>query len=124
MKRMMSVFLVHFLSPHPRMGADTEEHESLVQALGLVKDTISQVDSQVHEYETAARLREIASRLEPKPPGRTKDGRAFRREDVARRTLLHEGPLTWKAPSGRQKGEASGARSHSSPGTKQPLCTG
>ncbi|XP_046883558.1 rho guanine nucleotide exchange factor 18-like isoform X2 [Hypomesus transpacificus] len=82
---------------------DTEEHESLVQALGLVKDTISQVDSQVHEYETAARLREIASRLEPKPPGRTKDGRAFRREDVARRTLLHEGPLTWKAPSGRQK---------------------
>ncbi|XP_062337135.1 rho guanine nucleotide exchange factor 18-like isoform X1 [Osmerus eperlanus] len=83
--------------------ADTEEHESLVQALGLIKDTISQVDSQVHEYETAARLREIASRLEPKPQGRTKDGRAFRREDVARRTLLHEGPLTWKAPSGRQK---------------------
>ncbi|XP_029970040.1 rho guanine nucleotide exchange factor 18-like [Salarias fasciatus] len=84
--------------------ADTDEHRSLVEGLGLIKDTITQVDSRVSEYEKAARLREIALRLESKPPGRLKDDRLLRREDLIQgnRTLLHEGPVTWKS-SGRQK---------------------
>ncbi|KAF0046751.1 hypothetical protein F2P81_000384 [Scophthalmus maximus] len=84
--------------------ADTEEHKSLVQGLVRIKDTISQVDMQVSEYEKAARLREIILRLETKSQVRLKDGQLFRREDLLQgdRTLLHEGTVTWKS-SGRQK---------------------
>ncbi|XP_051255148.1 rho guanine nucleotide exchange factor 18a isoform X2 [Dicentrarchus labrax] len=84
--------------------ADTEEYKSLVQGLALIKDTISQVNDQVSEYEKAARLREISLRLEPKSQGRMKDGQLFRREDLIQgdRMLLHEGTVTWKS-SGRQK---------------------
>jgi len=76
-----------------------------VKGLELIKDTISQVDANVSECEKAARLREISIRLEPKTPGRLKDGRLFRREDLihGNRTLLHEGTVTLKS-SGRQKG--------------------
>ncbi|XP_072219371.1 rho guanine nucleotide exchange factor 18a isoform X2 [Leuresthes tenuis] len=84
--------------------ADTDEHSSLVKGLELIKDTISQVDANVSECEKAARLREISIRLEPKTPGRLKDGRLFRREDLihGNRMLLHEGTVTLKS-SGRQK---------------------
>ncbi|XP_028282780.1 rho guanine nucleotide exchange factor 18a isoform X2 [Parambassis ranga] len=84
--------------------ADTEEHRSLVEGLGLIKNTISQVNTQVSVYEKVARLREISLRLEPKC-GRMKDGGMFQREDLLneeKRTLLHEGNVTWKSP-GRQK---------------------
>ncbi|XP_041658257.1 rho guanine nucleotide exchange factor 18a [Cheilinus undulatus] len=83
---------------------DTEEHQSLVQALTLIKSTISEVNDQVCEYEKEARLREIGLRLEPKSQGRLKDGRLLRREDLLKgeRTLLHEGTFTWKT-SGKQK---------------------
>lgn len=79
--------------------ADTEELRSLVQALELLKDAISQVNDQVREYENAARLREISLRLEPKSVGRLKDGKLFRREELIQgnRTLLHEGAVTWKS---------------------------
>ncbi|XP_061879802.1 rho guanine nucleotide exchange factor 18a isoform X2 [Entelurus aequoreus] len=84
--------------------ADTNEYQSLLQALASIKDTISQVNDCVREYEKAARLREIHVRLEPKSVGRLKDGQVFRREDLipSNRMLLHEGPVTWKS-SGRQK---------------------
>ncbi|KAM9844767.1 rho guanine nucleotide exchange factor 18a isoform 2-T2 [Aulostomus maculatus] len=84
--------------------AETDEHKALLQGLALIRDTISQVNTQVSEYERAVRLREICLRLEPKPQGRLTDGRLFRREDLIQgnRTLLHEGPVTWKS-SGRQK---------------------
>ncbi|XP_074507881.1 rho guanine nucleotide exchange factor 18a isoform X1 [Sebastes fasciatus] len=84
--------------------ADTDEYKSLVQGLALIKDTISQVNDQVSDYEKAARLRDISLRLEPKSQGRLKDGQLLRREDLlqANRTLLHEGTVTWKSP-GRQK---------------------
>ncbi|XP_070830485.1 rho guanine nucleotide exchange factor 18a [Chaetodon trifascialis] len=84
--------------------ADTDEYASLVKGLGLIKEVISQVNDNVSEYEKAARLREIALRLEPKSQGRLKEGHLFRREDLIQgnRTLLHEGAVTWKS-SGRQK---------------------
>ncbi|XP_077082200.1 rho guanine nucleotide exchange factor 18 isoform X4 [Siphateles boraxobius] len=85
--------------------AGTEEHEGLAQALGLIKDTIAQVDGHVNLYEKEARLREIASKMEPKSHGKIKDGRVFRKEDLSqgRRKLLYEGLVNWKAASGRLK---------------------
>lgn len=87
-------------------AAGTEEHEGLAQALGLIKDTIVQVDSQVNLYEKEARLREITSKMEPKSLGKIKDGRVFRKEDLSqgRRILLFEGMVNWKSASGRLKG--------------------
>uniref|UniRef100_A0A4W5N511 Rho/rac guanine nucleotide exchange factor (GEF) 18a n=1 Tax=Hucho hucho TaxID=62062 RepID=A0A4W5N511_9TELE len=85
--------------------ADSEEHSALAQALVLIKETISAVDSQVHDYERASRLRDIGSRLEPRSQGRWKDGRVFTREDLAEgfRTLLHEGAVNCRAANGRFK---------------------
>lgn len=86
--------------------AGTEEHEGLAQALNLIKDVIVQVDAQVSLYEKEARLRDIASKMEPKSLGKIKDGRVFRKEDLSqgRRKLLFEGMVNWKAASGRLKG--------------------
>uniref|UniRef100_A0A9J8CS70 Rho/rac guanine nucleotide exchange factor (GEF) 18b n=1 Tax=Cyprinus carpio carpio TaxID=630221 RepID=A0A9J8CS70_CYPCA len=85
--------------------AGTEEHEGLAQALNLIKDVIVQVDAQVSLYEKEARLRDIASKVEPKSLGKIKDGRVFRKEDLSqgRRKLLFEGMVNWKAASGRLK---------------------
>ncbi|XP_054622988.1 rho guanine nucleotide exchange factor 18a isoform X2 [Dunckerocampus dactyliophorus] len=84
--------------------ADTDEHQSLLQGLASIKDTISKVNGRVREYEKASRLREIHLRLEPKSVGRLKDGQVFRRDDLIQdnRTLLHEGQVTWKS-SARHK---------------------
>ncbi|XP_051929932.1 rho guanine nucleotide exchange factor 18 isoform X2 [Hippocampus zosterae] len=83
----------------------TEEHTELNRALGLIKDTIVQVDSLVNLHEKTCRLRDIHNKVEPKALGKIKDGRVFRREDLAqgRRRLLHEGTVNWKAASGRLK---------------------
>ncbi|KAF0042118.1 hypothetical protein F2P81_005650 [Scophthalmus maximus] len=85
--------------------AGTEEHEDLTRSLGLIKDTITQVDTLVNLYEKTSRLRDIHNKMEPKVMGKIKDGRVFRREDLAlaRRRLLHEGTVNWKAASGRLK---------------------
>lgn len=65
-----------------------------------------QVDAQVNLYEKETRLREIATKMEPKAYGKIKDGRIFRREDVTqgKRRLLYEGMVNFKAASGRLKG--------------------
>ncbi len=88
------------------IAAGTEEHEGLAQALNLIKDVIVQVDAQVSLYEKEVRLREIASKVEPKSLGKIKDGRVFRKEDLSqeRHKLLYEGMVNWKAASGRLKG--------------------
>lgn len=85
----------------------TAEHEDLSRSLALIKDTIVQVDAQVNLHEKSSRLRDIHSKMEPKAQGKIKDGRVFRREDLAqgRRRLLHDGMVNWKAASGRLKGE-------------------
>ncbi|XP_044056209.1 rho guanine nucleotide exchange factor 18 isoform X2 [Siniperca chuatsi] len=85
--------------------AGTEEHEDLTRSLGLIKDTIVQVDALVNVHEKNSRLRDIQNKMEPKALGKIKDGRVFRREDLAqgRRQLLHEGTVNWKAASGRLK---------------------
>lgn len=85
--------------------AGTQEYEDLIQSLTLIKDTIVQVDTLVNLHEKTSRLREIHNKMEPKAQGKIKDGRVFRREDLAqgRRRLLHEGTVNWKAASGRLK---------------------
>ncbi|XP_075341502.1 rho guanine nucleotide exchange factor 18 isoform X2 [Odontesthes bonariensis] len=85
--------------------AGTEEHEDLTRALGVIKDTIVQVDTLVNVHEKKSRLRDIHNKLEPKASGKIKDDRVFRREDLVqgRRRLLHEGTVSWKAASGRLK---------------------
>ncbi|XP_054903492.1 rho guanine nucleotide exchange factor 18 isoform X1 [Poeciliopsis prolifica] len=84
---------------------NTEEHQDLTRALSLIKDTIKEVDTLVNLHEKESRLRDIHSKMEPKTQGKIKDGRVFRREDLAqgRRWLLHEGTVSWKAASGRLK---------------------
>lgn len=83
---------------------DSEEQQSLLQGLALIKETISQVNDQVRQYEKASRLREIGLRLEARSQGRLKSGQFFRRADLISgdSTLLHEGTVTWKT-SGKQK---------------------
>uniref|UniRef100_A0A673BKZ6 Rho/rac guanine nucleotide exchange factor (GEF) 18b n=1 Tax=Sphaeramia orbicularis TaxID=375764 RepID=A0A673BKZ6_9TELE len=85
--------------------ASTEEHEELTKALSLIKGTIGQVDTLVNLHEKTSRLRDIHNKMEPKAQGKIKDGRVFRREDLAqgRRRLLREGTVNWKAASGRLK---------------------
>uniref|UniRef100_A0A8C8HVI5 Rho/rac guanine nucleotide exchange factor (GEF) 18a n=1 Tax=Oncorhynchus tshawytscha TaxID=74940 RepID=A0A8C8HVI5_ONCTS len=99
--------LFHKFHFDPLTSLSVEEHSALVQALVLIKETISAVDSQVHDYERASRLREIGGRLEPRSHGRWKDGRVFTREDLAEglRTLLHEGTVNCRVANGRLKGD-------------------
>lgn len=93
-----------FFPPLPPVG--TAEHEDLSRSLALIKNTIVQVDALVNLHEKSCRLRDIHSKMEPKAQGKIKDGRVFRREDLAhgRRRLLHDGMVNWKAASGRLKG--------------------
>lgn len=67
-----------------------------------MKDTISTVDTQVHQYE---QLREIGAHLELKSYGRMSNGIIFRRDDLFKynRKLLREGVLAWR-PQNRSKG--------------------
>lgn len=87
-------------------AAGTEEHKDLTRSLSLIKETIVQVDARVNVHEKNSRLRDIHNKMEPKALGKFKDGRVFRREDLAqgRRRLLHDGTVSWKAASGRLKG--------------------
>ncbi|XP_016365563.1 rho guanine nucleotide exchange factor 18-like [Sinocyclocheilus rhinocerous] len=84
---------------------DSEEHRNLVQGLELLKNTISQVNTHVDEFEKAARLRDLSSKLEPKSQVKMTHGRVFRREDMLQgeRRLLHEGVLNWRLTSNKSK---------------------
>ncbi|MFT7798706.1 rho guanine nucleotide exchange factor 18 isoform X1 [Arapaima gigas] len=83
----------------------TEEYRELGLALELIKDVIKKVNTRISDYEKAARLRDIAGRMEPKTQGRIKDGHVLSREDIVQgsRKLLYEGTVNWKAASGRLK---------------------
>uniref|UniRef100_A0A8C1LGX6 Rho guanine nucleotide exchange factor 18-like n=1 Tax=Cyprinus carpio TaxID=7962 RepID=A0A8C1LGX6_CYPCA len=86
---------------------DSEEHRNLVQSLELLKNTISQVNTHVDEFEKAARLRDLSSKLEPKSLVKMTHRRVFRREDMLQgeRKLLHEGVLNWRLTSNKSKGD-------------------
>lgn len=88
------------------MAAGSKDYEDLTQALNLIKDVISQVDTQVSECEKGQRLREIAGRMDLKSSSKLKNGLPFRKEDMLQRQLHLEGTLAWKTTAGRLKGEA------------------
>ncbi|XP_041418041.1 rho guanine nucleotide exchange factor 18-like isoform X2 [Xenopus laevis] len=81
----------------------TEDYEALTQAIALIKETITDVDSRVHESEKVHRLLEIVSKMELKSYGKLKNGLTLRKQDILGRHLLHDGVLFWKTASGRLK---------------------
>ncbi|XP_031194725.1 rho guanine nucleotide exchange factor 18 isoform X2 [Mastomys coucha] len=83
--------------------AGTEDYKDLSQALSLIKDIISQVDTKVSEYEKDQRLKEIAAKMDLKSSSKLKNGQTFRKDDMLQRQLHLEGTLCWKSTSGRLK---------------------
>ncbi|XP_056677972.1 rho guanine nucleotide exchange factor 18 isoform X3 [Monodelphis domestica] len=83
--------------------AGTEDYEDLNQALGLIKDIITQVDAKVNECEKGQRLKEIVGKMDLKSSGKLKNGLTFRKEDMLHRQLHLDGMLCWKTASGRLK---------------------
>ncbi|XP_063084475.1 rho guanine nucleotide exchange factor 18 isoform X1 [Cavia porcellus] len=81
----------------------TEDYEDLTQALDLIRDVISQVDTKVSEWEKGQRLKEIAGKMDLKSSSKLKNGLTFRKEDMLQRQLQLEGTLCWKTTSGRFK---------------------
>ncbi|XP_056426375.1 rho guanine nucleotide exchange factor 18 [Hyla sarda] len=81
----------------------TEDFEALSRALTLIKESITEVDSRVHMSEKGQRLDDIVGKMEPKSYGKLKNGMTFRKHDMQRRRLIHDGMLYWKTASGRLK---------------------
>lgn len=81
----------------------TKDYEDLIQALSLIKHTITHVDAIVNECEKGQRLKEIMHKMELKSSGKCKNGLFFRKDDMGQRRLLLDGMLYWKAASGRLK---------------------
>ncbi|NXL20540.1 AKP13 protein, partial [Setophaga kirtlandii] len=79
------------------------EHEDLTQSLNLVKEVIAAVNSKVSKYEKKMRLGEIYNRTDGKSMMRMKSGQMFAREDLRRRKLIRDGPVSLKNSAGRLK---------------------
>ncbi|XP_059808918.1 A-kinase anchor protein 13-like isoform X4 [Hypanus sabinus] len=80
-----------------------DDYTDLTKALAMIKEVIAAVDHKVNEYEKKTRLQEIHSRTETKAIMRLKSGQMFAKEDLIRRKLIHDGPVTLKAAAGRLK---------------------
>ncbi|OXB56378.1 hypothetical protein ASZ78_001786 [Callipepla squamata] len=91
--------------PYQRIKSNTgtKDYEDLIQALSLIKSTITHVDAIVNECEKGQRLKEIMHKMELKSSGKCKNGHFFRKDDMGQRRLLLDGMLYWKAASGRLK---------------------
>ncbi|XP_066430298.1 rho guanine nucleotide exchange factor 18 [Eleutherodactylus coqui] len=81
----------------------TEDFVALTQALTLLKEIITEVDSRVHKSDKGQRLEDIIGKMEPKSYGKLKSGMMFRKHDLERRQLVHDGVLYLKTASGRLK---------------------
>uniref|UniRef100_A0A8C3HXW9 A-kinase anchoring protein 13 n=1 Tax=Chrysemys picta bellii TaxID=8478 RepID=A0A8C3HXW9_CHRPI len=79
------------------------EHQDLTQSLNLVKDVIAAVNSKVSNYEKKTRLTEIYTRTDSKSIMRMKSGQMFAREDLRRRKLIRDGPVSLKNTEKDQK---------------------
>lgn len=80
-----------------------EERQDLSKALGLVKDLLSNVDQDVHKLEKEARLLEIYNRMDPRAQTPVPSKGPFGRDELQRRTLIHDGCLLFKMATGRFK---------------------
>uniref|UniRef100_A0A3B4BFP9 PH domain-containing protein n=1 Tax=Periophthalmus magnuspinnatus TaxID=409849 RepID=A0A3B4BFP9_9GOBI len=92
-------------STHNSCGAETDlEHTHVSEALQLVKEILTAVDSKVNEQEKKRRLKEVHSRTDSKSIMRMKSGQFFAKEDLLRgRRLIHDGTLQLKNSAGRLK---------------------
>nr|DBA28591.1 TPA: hypothetical protein GDO54_008920 [Pyxicephalus adspersus] len=81
----------------------TEDYEALTQALTLIKETITEIDLNVHKSEKVQRLEEIIAKIDAKSSGKLNNRITFRKHDMEKRQLLHDGMLYWKTASGRLK---------------------
>uniref|UniRef100_A0A7M4G2C5 A-kinase anchoring protein 13 n=1 Tax=Crocodylus porosus TaxID=8502 RepID=A0A7M4G2C5_CROPO len=79
------------------------EHQHLTQSLNLVKDVIAAVNSKVSNYEKKMRLSEIYTRVDSKSIMRMKSGQMIAKEDLRRRKLIRDGPVSLKNAAGRLK---------------------
>ncbi|XP_055011082.1 A-kinase anchor protein 13-like isoform X1 [Boleophthalmus pectinirostris] len=80
------------------------EHACVSEALQLVKEILTAVDSKVNELEKKRRLKEVYSRTDSKSIMRLKSGQMFAKEDLLRgRRLIHDGALQLKNSAGRLK---------------------
>ncbi|XP_055078580.1 A-kinase anchor protein 13-like isoform X4 [Periophthalmus magnuspinnatus] len=80
------------------------EHTHVSEALQLVKEILTAVDSKVNEQEKKRRLKEVHSRTDSKSIMRMKSGQFFAKEDLLRgRRLIHDGTLQLKNSAGRLK---------------------
>ncbi|XP_029435293.1 rho guanine nucleotide exchange factor 2 isoform X4 [Rhinatrema bivittatum] len=79
------------------------DQQDLATALTLVKDLISSIDQEVHECEKNLRLQEIQNRMDNRAATLINGNRHFRKEELLRRRLIHDGSLLWKAATGRFK---------------------
>ncbi|KAM4602724.1 A-kinase anchor protein 13 [Polymixia lowei] len=81
-----------------------EDYEDLTEAVRLVKEVITAVDTKVNDQDKKRRLRDVYSRTDSKSIMRMKSGQMFAREDLVRgRKLIHDGPLQLKNAQGRLK---------------------
>ncbi|KAM9330552.1 rho guanine nucleotide exchange factor 18 [Gastrophryne carolinensis] len=81
----------------------TEDYEALMQALTFIKEAITEIDLCVNKSEKGQRLNEIIAKMEPKSYCKAKNGITYRKHDMKRRQLIHDGMLYWKTASGRLK---------------------
>ncbi|XP_067827474.1 A-kinase anchor protein 13 isoform X2 [Heptranchias perlo] len=93
--------IVQRIIQHTKENGD--DHADLTKALTMIKEVIAAVDNKVSEYEKKTRLNEIYNRTETKAIMRLKSGQMFAKEDLKRRKLVHDGPVTLKTAAGRLK---------------------
>ncbi|KAL8183954.1 UNVERIFIED_CONTAM: Rho guanine nucleotide exchange factor 2, partial [Gekko kuhli] len=80
------------------------DQRDLSTALTVVKELLSTINQEVHDYEKNARLQEIYGRID----GRAKailpwERGSFCSEELLRRKLVHDGSMLWKTATGRFK---------------------
>ncbi|KAF7663052.1 hypothetical protein LDENG_00219750 [Lucifuga dentata] len=93
--------LIQRMLQHTKEAED--DYEDLAEAVRLVKEVITAVDTRVNEHEKKRRLKEFHSRMDSKSIMMMKSSQMFAREDLLRRRLIHDGALQLKNSQGRLK---------------------
>uniref|UniRef100_A0A8C6U9M2 PH domain-containing protein n=1 Tax=Neogobius melanostomus TaxID=47308 RepID=A0A8C6U9M2_9GOBI len=97
-------FFIHGVVTKRVLIQTDSDHVGVSEALQLVKEILTAVDSKVNEQEKKRKLKEVYSRTDSKSIMRMKSGQMFAKEDLVRgRRLLHDGVLQLKNSAGRLK---------------------
>uniref|UniRef100_A0A8D2JFU1 Rho guanine nucleotide exchange factor 2 n=1 Tax=Varanus komodoensis TaxID=61221 RepID=A0A8D2JFU1_VARKO len=80
------------------------DQRDLSTALTLIKDLISTIDQEVHDYGKNSRLQEIYGRVDGRSkPSLPQEWGSFYKDEMLRRKLVHDGCMLWKTATGRFK---------------------